>query len=228
MNVPRLIISNIQTCLKNKEHQTKFTYYSFLADCFVKSSQFAHEFSLFVLNKIIINFNNEKNKELSQIFIEFFNNGNDNKIPNNPFDRLIYLLRILSDETIQKEGDLIQIISKTFLVLSYSSADYYLLIYEKGLEDWFYKDLNINTTGYYLNRSQQFAPSVMHRNTMDETYETLVKESIDGYNSNQTRWLIQANINGNTNVNLMNTLNQLLNNSVNDLLFTNSLSSSQA
>ena len=134
MNVLQIIISNIQTCLKNKEHQTKFTYYSFLADCFVKSSQFAHEFSLFVLNKIIINFNNEKNKELSQIFIEFFNNGNDNKIPNNPFDRLIYLLRILSDETIQKEGDLIQIISKTILVLSYSSADYYLLIYEKGLD----------------------------------------------------------------------------------------------
>ena len=96
------------------------------------------------------------------------------------------------------------------------------------MEDWFYKDLNINTTGYYLNRSQPFAPSVMHRNTMDETYETLVKESIDGYNSNQTSWLFQANTNGNTNVNLMNTLNQLLNNSVNDLLFTNSLSSSQA
>ena len=59
-NVLRIIISNIQTFLKNKEHQTKFTYYSFLADCFVKSSQFAHEFSLFVLNKIIINFQQRK------------------------------------------------------------------------------------------------------------------------------------------------------------------------
>ena len=228
MGVLQIIISNIQTCLKNKEHQTKFTYYSFLIECFIKSSQFDHEFSIFVLNKIIINFNNEKNKELSQIFIEFFNTGNENKIPNNPVDRLIYLLRILSDETIQKEGDLIQIISKTILVLSYSSADYYLLIYEKGLEDCVYKDLNINTTGYYLNRSQPIAPSVIHRNTMDETYETLVKESLDGYNNNQVHGLIQATINGNTNINLMNTLNQLLNNSVNDLLFTNSISSSQA
>ena len=228
MNVLQIIISNIQNCLKNKEHQTKFTYYSFLIDCFIKSSQFDNAFSIFVLNKIIINFNNENNKELSQIFIEFFNNGNDNKIPNNPVDRLIYLLRNLSDETIQKEGDLIQIISKSILVLSYSSADYYLLIYEKGLEECVYKDLNINTTGYYLNRSQPIAPSVMHRNTMDETYETLVKASVDGYNNNQVSGLIQATIDGNTNINLINTLNQLLNNSVNDLLFSNSITNSQA
>ena len=230
MNVLQIIISNIQNCLKSKEHQTKFTYYSFLVDCFIKSSQFDNDFAIFVLNKIIINFNNENNKELSQIFIEFFNNGNDNKIPNNPVDRLIYLLRNLSDETIQKEGDLIQIISKSILVLSYSSADYFLLIYEKGLEECVYKDLNINTTGYYLNRSQPIAPSVMHRNTMDETYETLVKASIDGYNNNQITGggFIQATIDGNTNPNLLNTFNQLLNNSVNDFLFTNTLASSQA
>ena len=228
MNVLQDIISNIQTCLKNREHQTKFTYYSFLIDTFIKSSQFDKDFSIFVLNKIIINFNNENNKELSQIFIEFFNNGNDNKIPNNPVDRLIYLLQNLSDETIQKEGDLIQIVSKSILVLSYSSADYFLLIYEKPLEECEYKDLNINTTGYYLNRSQPIAPSVIHRNTMDETYETLVKASVAGYNSSQVGGLIQATINGNTNINLMNTLNQLLNNSVNDLLFTNSLTSSQS
>jgi hypothetical protein len=227
-NVLNIIITNIQPCIKNKEHQTKFTYYSFLIDCFIKSSQFDKDFSIFILNKIIINFNYENNKELSQIFIEFFNNGNDNKIPNNPVDRLIYLLRNLSDETIQKEGDLIQIISKSILVLSYSSADYYLLIYEKPLEDCVYKDLNINTTGYYLNRSQPIAPSVMQRNTMDETYETLVKASIDGYNSSQVNGLIQATITGNTNVNLANTLNQLLNNSINDLLFTNQLTNTQA
>ena len=153
LNVLQDIITNMQTCLKNREHQTKFTYYTFLIDTFIKSSQFDKDFSIFVLNKIIINFNNENNKELSQIFIEFFNNGNDNKIPNNPVDRLIYLLSNLSDETIQKEGDLIQIISKSILVLSYSSADYFLLIYEKPLEECEYKDLNINTTGYYLNRS---------------------------------------------------------------------------
>ena len=228
MNVLQIIISNIQTCLKNKEHKTKYTYYSFLIDCFIKSSQFDKDFSIFVLNKIIINFNYENNKELSQIFIEFFNNGNDNRIPNNPVDRLIYLLRNLSDETIQKEGDLIQIISKSVLVLSYSSADYYLLIYEKPLEDCVYRDLNINTTGYYLNRSQPIAPSIMQRNTMDETYETLVKASIDGYNSSQVNGLIQATINGNTNTNLVNTLNQLLNNSINDLLFTNQLTNTQA
>ena len=226
-NVLNIIITNIQPCIKNKEHQTKFTYYSFLIDCFIKSSQFDKDFATFILNKIIINFNYENNKELSQIFIEFFNNGNDNKIPNNPVDRLIYLLRNLSDETIQKEGDLIQIISKSILVLSYSSADYYLLIYEKPLEDCVYRDLNINTTGYYLNRSQPIAPSVMQRNTMDETYETLVKASIEGYNSSQVNGLIQATINGNTNANLANTLNQLLNNSINDLLFTNQLTNSQ-
>ena len=62
---------------------------------------------------------------------------------------------------------------------------------------------------------------------MDETYETLVKASLDGYNSSQVGGLIQATINGNTNVNLMNTLNQLLNNSVNDLLFTNTITSTQ-
>ena len=228
MNVLNIIITNIQPCIKTKEHQTKFTYYSFLIDCFIKTSQFDKEFSIFILNKIIINFNYENNKELSQIFIEFFNNGNDNKIPNNPVDRLIYLLRNLNDDTIQKEGDLIQIISKSILVLSYSSADYYLLIYEKPLEDCVYKDLNINTTGYYLNRSQPVAPSVMQRNTMDETYETLVKASMDGYNSSQVNGLIQATIDGNTNENLANTLNQLLNNSINDLLFTNQLSNSQA
>ena len=226
-NVLNIIITNIQPCIKNKEHQTKFTYYSFLIDCFIKSSQFDKDFSIFILNKIIINFNYENNKELSQIFIEFFNNGNDNKIPNNPVDRLIYLLRNLSDETIQKEGDLIQIISKSILVLSYSSADYYLLIYEKPLEDCVYRDLNINTTGYYLNRSQPIAPSVMQRNTMDETYETLVKASIEGYNSSQVNGLIQATINGSTNANLANTLNQLLNNSINDLLFTNQLTNTQ-
>jgi hypothetical protein len=228
MNVLNIIITNIQPSIKTKEHQTKFTYYSFLIDCFIKSSQFDKDFSIFVLNKIIINFNYENNKELSQIFIEFFNNGNDNRIPNNPVDRLIYLLRNLSDETIQKEGDLIQIISKSVLVLSYSSADYYLLIYEKPLEDCVYRDLNINTTGYYLNRSQPIAPSIMQRNTMDETYETLVKASIDGYNSSQVNGLIQATINGNTNTNLVNTLNQLLNNSINDLLFTNQLTNTQA
>ena len=227
LNVLQIIISNIQTCLKNKEHQTKFTYYSFLVDCFIKASSFDNPFAIFVLNKIIINFNNENNKELSQIFIEFFNTNNDNKIPNNPVDRLIYLLRNLSDETIQKEGDLIQIISKSILVLSYSSADYYLLIYEKGLEDCVYKDLNINTTGYYLNRSQPIAPSVIHRNTMDETYETLVQASIDGYNNNNVGGLIQATIKGNTNATLMNTFNQLLNSSVNDLLFMNTINNSQ-
>ena len=119
MNVVNIIITSIQPSIKSKEHQTKFTYYSFLIDSFIKSSQFDKEFSIFVLNKIIINFNYENNKELSQIFIEFFNNGNDNKIPNNPVDRLSYLLKNLSDETIQKEGDLIQIISKSFIRLHF-------------------------------------------------------------------------------------------------------------
>ena len=36
---------------------------------------------------------------------------------------------------------------------------------------------------------------------MDETYETLVKASLDGYNSSQVGGLIQATINGNTNIN---------------------------
>ena len=212
------IIEKIQKNITNKEYNVKYIYYNYLIDCFNKSCVFDIELNKFILNMILINFDEEREKDLMEIFVNFLNNNNNNQIPNNPVDRLIYIIQNLNNNTIENEGKLIKILSRVILVLTYSSADYNLLLYENGLENCVYKDLNINTTGYYLNRSQPLTQSVIIRNSMDEAYENLVKASITGYNNSQIGGMIQATISGTSNINLTNTLNMLLNNSLNDLI----------
>lgn len=206
------IINKIQANLQSKSLEAKTIYYNFLIKNFELSATYDIELNKFILNAMIINFDREKSKEISSIIINFFTINNGKLIPSEPVKRLIYILSSLTSMTIEYEGKLIQLLAKIILVLIYTSSDYDLLIYEKGLENCVYRDLNVNTTGYYLNRSQPVAPSIAIRNTMDEAYATLVQATMqdDGQSQNFIRATVydstmnmsQGNINNNMDIDL--------------------------
>ena len=179
------IVTTIQRTIPSKSLSTKENYYNFLIEAFRDSFLYDINLNVFFLNVIIINFDIETDQTLSALLVNFFNLNNNKIIPSEPVKRLIYLLSSLNAMTIEKEGKLILLLTKLLLVLIYTSSDFDLPIYEKGLEECVYRDLNVNTTGYYLNRSQPLAPSIMMRNTMDEAYETLVAATLGDAGNSQ-------------------------------------------
>jgi len=139
-----------------------------------------------ILLYLIENLEREKDQTLKIFLISFLNKNE--VLPNDPIERFIYLLEIFANENFEflnlDNYNFIQIIVKLILIISAHSADFSLKIYEKALSECEFKELNLNSAGYYLNRSQPITPTLAIKNTLDEVYETLIKVN---NNINQTR-----------------------------------------
>jgi DNA-dependent protein kinase catalytic subunit len=164
--ITRIILKMNKDIIRKKE-TTRQIYY----ECLIKIFEMKNFIDRgIILNLVIRNLEKETENELKSILITFLNKTDT--MPLDPVERILFLFKHLTEDNIEEK--LIQNITKLILILSGVSADYNLKIYEKSLSECQYRDLNINTIGYYLNRSQPVPPSVAIRSSMDEAYETIV------------------------------------------------------
>jgi hypothetical protein len=171
-----IIINRLQRDIRRKEESTRYVYYNFLMTIYENADKYNVNYSEFrkeILNFIILNLDKEPQHEMKKDIIAFLNKSET--MPSDPVDRLLFILGNLTVENVEEK--LIQIITKLLLILTANSADYSLKIYEKALSECDYRELNVNTVGYYINRSQPVAPSMAIRSSMDEAYETVVNIS---------------------------------------------------
>lgn len=172
------IIEFLQKTIPRKDASIREDYYSFLFSLYENKNFLKNK--LFLFNILVQNINYDtENKNKLLLFL------NEKVLPKYPVERFIFLLNNLNLKIEVIQSNFIQLLTMLMLILSFTSSDYELKIYEKPLDDKItFKDLDVGcAVGSYLNRSMPVPPSLNLRNTMNQTYMNFIsnieKQGVD-------------------------------------------------